>query len=115
MAMRPESGSIKPAMQSSSVVLPAPDAPNTMVKPGVAWKSTSSTKSDAAIRFPTCACSARDADLSLSMCMYGSDQPGLPVQAVDDGQHGEADDEQKQGGCIGRGIVRSLHLIEDFN
>ena len=92
--MQPESGSINPAMQSSSVVLPAPDAPNTMVKPGAAWKSTSSAKSDAvAIRLHTCASRSRDAVLSLSMSMDGSDQPRPPVQAIDDGQQGEADEQ----------------------
>src|SRR5580658_6344441 len=123
MAMRPESGSlpfrspfrsVSPAMQSSIVVLPAPDAPKTMVKPGAAWKSTSSTKPDAPpIRLRTCAYSARDADLSLSI--NGSQKRSFPVHAVDDRQHGKADQQQKHRSCIGRGIVRSLHLVEDFN
>src|ERR1700722_5174529 len=116
MAMLPESGSFKPATQSSSVVLPAPEAPKTMVKPVAEWKSTSRTKSNAApIRLRTCACSMRDAVLSLSMSMNGSEQPSLPVQAVDDGQHGKADDQQQQRSGIRGGVVRSLHLVEDLN
>ena len=40
-AIRPASGVASPATQSSSVVLPDPDAPNRMVNPGAAVKSTS--------------------------------------------------------------------------
>src|SRR5208337_2669351 len=42
--IRPSSGSVSPAMQSSSVVLPAPDAPNRIVKPASARKWTFSRK-----------------------------------------------------------------------
>src|ERR1700704_2806327 len=38
--MRPSSGSVRPAMQSSREVLPAPDAPNRIVKPASARKWT---------------------------------------------------------------------------
>src|SRR5207244_2470434 len=44
-AMCPESGRVSPARQSSSVVLPAPEAPKRMVTPGESAKSTSSVKS----------------------------------------------------------------------
>src|SRR2546427_6321312 len=43
--MLPESGRVSPARQSSSVVLPAPEAPKRMVTPGESAKSTSSVKS----------------------------------------------------------------------
>ncbi len=46
-AMRP-CGVASPATQSSSVVLPAPEAPKRMVKPGAAWNSTSRAKSRSA-------------------------------------------------------------------
>src|SRR5258705_10286006 len=45
MRMAPESGEVRPAMQSSSVVLPAPDDPKTMVNRAGAEKSTSSVNS----------------------------------------------------------------------
>src|SRR5580700_4905268 len=38
--MRPSSGSLSPAMQSSSVVFPAPEAPKRIVKPASARKWT---------------------------------------------------------------------------
>src|SRR5208283_4912518 len=38
--MRPSSGSVNPAMESSSVVFPAPDAPKRIVKPASARKWT---------------------------------------------------------------------------
>src|SRR5215216_3532334 len=42
--MRPESGRMIPAIDRSVVVLPEPDAPNKIVTPGGAWKSTSTEK-----------------------------------------------------------------------
>src|SRR5258707_141550 len=50
-AMRPESGVVSPATQSSKVVLPAPEGPNKIVKPGAAGNSTS--------RLNVCDCAAR--------------------------------------------------------
>src|SRR3954463_8813350 len=46
--IRATSGVVRPATQSSRVVLPAPDAPNKMVKPGGASKSTSRLNSGSA-------------------------------------------------------------------
>ena len=45
-AMRPSSGSVRPAMQRSSVVLPAPEWPTITVTPGAAAKVASSWKPD---------------------------------------------------------------------
>src|SRR3989441_8602694 len=55
--MRPESGRVSPARQSSNVVLPAPEAPKRMVTPGESAKSTSSVNSRPAPlrRFLMCA------------------------------------------------------------
>ena len=46
----PESGVVSPAMQSSKVVLPVPDAPKRMVMPGEKVKSVSSVKAGNVLR-----------------------------------------------------------------
>jgi len=45
IAILPESGAVSPAMQSSSVVFPAPEAPKRIVNPADASKATSRRKS----------------------------------------------------------------------
>jgi hypothetical protein len=51
-AMRPSSGITIPAMQSSTVVFPAPEGPNKMVNPGSALNSTCNEKSRPVERKP---------------------------------------------------------------
>ena len=45
ISIRPVSGVVNPAMQSSSVVLPDPEGPKRMVNPGGALKAASSENS----------------------------------------------------------------------
>src|SRR4051812_27409733 len=46
----PSSGRDKPAIESNTVVLPAPEAPNRMVNPGPALNATSKLKSVRCLR-----------------------------------------------------------------
>lgn len=56
IAIRPESGTVSPAMQSSSVVFPAPDGPKRIVMPaGMANAALSSKSPPPANRLRICA------------------------------------------------------------
>src|SRR5438034_716107 len=74
-AMCPESGLVSPARQSSSVVLPAPEAPKRMVTPGESAKSTSSVNSRPAPlrRFLMCAESVFEKTDGSAVIAAGSD------------------------------------------
>src|SRR5450631_6587 len=123
IAMRPESGLVNPATQSSRVVLPAPDGPNRIVNPGAAWNSTSRTNSwDCAAKRLRNRASSRGAaaDLSvrggfISRLFYGPDHPCLAVEAIHHRQHDEAEREQQQRGLVGASVIGGLHAIEDIN
>ena len=55
-AIRPASGVVSPATQSSNVVFPDPEGPNSMVNPGWAVKSTSSENLRSAAEKHSCEC-----------------------------------------------------------
>src|SRR5438552_5307360 len=73
--MRPESGRVSPASQSSNVVLPAPEAPKRMATPGESAKSTSSVNSRPAPlrRFLMCAESVFEKTDGSAVIAAGSD------------------------------------------
>src|SRR5579862_7988236 len=70
--MRPESGVRRPAIESSSVVFPAPEAPNRMVKPGSAWNVTSSVKSCASVVCRRESCTLRGAPAGFTLSAGGA-------------------------------------------
>src|ERR1017187_6097873 len=127
-AIRPVSGVASPATQSSSVVFPDPDGPNNMVNPGSTLKSTSRENSRAGEKKLL-----RMRALKGGVASFGSAGVGIgfrlfdrtdhprsllqrsPVQTVHHREHYEAEDQQQYRHAIGRGIVRSLHLIVDVN
>src|SRR6202034_518937 len=142
MVIRPESGLVNPATQSSTVVFPAPDGPNRMVNPGAARNSASRTNScpGAANRLRNPAASGGPGVLSsFSFCagadeetaiavgssvrrslisaelFCGSDDPHLPVHTVNEGQHGKAEHQQQHSFCIRLSFFGGLEPSEDVD
>src|ERR1700681_287841 len=112
--MCPESGRVMPAMQFRSVVLPAPDAPNKMVKPGGASKTTSRTGAsveEPAPRRNRFSIRASSTGGSVShfrfwhTSLIQSQRPETAVQTVHRGQHDERKAEQKQRALICSRVV----------
>src|SRR5579871_4409259 len=108
--MWPESGALRPAMQSSNVVLPAPDAPKRMVKPDWTWNATSSLNRCCANCLPNSAWRQGPGWPSISSGFYWYD-PCFAIHAIHEGEQDEADDQQDQGRLICAGIVRGLNTV----
>src|SRR5580704_9013362 len=130
----PASGGVRPATQSSSVVLPDPEGPNSMVNPGAALKSTLSQNgrwvAEKVLRMRAIRVGFADlvsgsrgsAGVGIEVRLFDWThrsyfavrrclRQGRPVQSVDQSQHRETKDEQQQCHGISRGIVGGLHLI----
>src|ERR1700692_1760296 len=101
--MRPDSGVVSPSAQSSSVVLPDPEGPNSTVNPGAALKSTSRENPrlaaakvlrTTAFRIGTAGffCSGVGMKALLFYRAYRPRFRSSSIQAIDRRQHGEAED-----------------------
>src|SRR5882724_8030660 len=126
--MRPASGRTMPAMQLRTVVLPAPDAPKRMVKPGCASKETSRSEVSPAEPVDDPAAGAnrfwmRASSTGRTILVFLSWNnvaktcriPDSAVHGIYAGEQKERDDEEELSRLIGSGIVHRLHLVVDVD
>src|SRR5262245_33404541 len=100
--MRPEVSVSRPAMQRSTVVLPAPEGPNRMV-----IDAASEIRTEAWTRGPPLNC--------LPMSAISSKEPPLSIESINDGKNNERNDQQHRRRQSSRRIVEALHLVVDVD
>ena len=119
MTIRPSSGDCSPAMQSSTVVLPAPEAPNRIVNPAETASSTSSVKFCPLSRRKLFSIRAVNCSFCVAIGRRSSPSPHAPSPAcaagIEDRQHGEAERQQNERGAVCRCVIERLHLVVNQN